>query len=311
MKYIYEVYKTGSFSQAAKNLYLTQPALSTSIRKVEESLGLILFNRNQRPLQLTQAGRIYIQTVEKIQQEEKDLHNHLQDLQNLHTGHICIGGSNYINTYILPSLLTVFHQSYPGIIVDLVEESSSNLLNLLEKNKIDLTFSCDPEIINRFQAYSIFSDYLLLAVPKQHALAQTYPDLALSAQDIQKGKHKDTTQIPLSISALKKIPLITLKEGNNLFTRCQSLFNEAHTPLLSMLSVDQMTTAFAFAKANLGPTIISDRIINGPIPNLVFFTLDTPHYERKFYAITPNRSYMPKLVERCVTLFSQTSIKNA
>lgn len=85
---------------------------------------------------------------------------------------------------------------------------------------------------------------------------------------------------------------------------------EVHMPLLSIFSVDQMTTAFAFAKVNLAPTIIGDRLIDGPTPNLVFYTLETSHYERKFYAITPNRSYMPKLVETCMTLFSQIFANN-
>lgn len=309
MKYIYEVYKTGSFSQAAKNLYVTQPALSTSIRKTEEALGLILFDRTQRPLQLTPAGHIYIKAIENIQQEEEDLHNQLQDLQNLHTGHIRIGGSNYINTYILPPLLTTFHQTYPGIVVDLVEESASSLSNLLENNEIDLTFSCDPEIINTFPARPMFSDALLLAVPQDHSLARTYPHLSLSAQGVQEGKHRNTRQRPLDWTALRDIPLITLKEGNNLLTRCQDLFKGANLPLVSILSVDQMTTAFAFARANLGPTIIGDRLITSPIPELVFYTLDTPHYERTFYAVTPNRSYIPKLVEGCMTLFSQSLSK--
>lgn len=128
----------------------------------------------------------------------------------------------------------------------------------------------------------------------------------MSAQDVQEGKHRNTRQSPLAWTALRDIPLITLKEGNNLLTRCQDLFKKADIPLLSILSVDQMTTAFAFARANLGPTIIGDRLITSPIPELVFYTLDTHHYERTFYAVTPNRSYIPKLVESCMTLFSQS-----
>lgn len=64
-KYIYQLYLDGSFSKAAENLYLTQPALSIAIQKIEASMGMPLFDRSKRPLKLTQAGEIYIQAIKR------------------------------------------------------------------------------------------------------------------------------------------------------------------------------------------------------------------------------------------------------
>ena len=66
MKYIYQVYEEGSFSRAAQRLYMTQPALSIAVQKVEESIGMPLFDRSRRPLKLTAAGQIYIDAVKKM-----------------------------------------------------------------------------------------------------------------------------------------------------------------------------------------------------------------------------------------------------
>jgi len=65
MKYIYTVYQCGSFSKAAEKLFLTQPALSISVQKAEHEVGMPLFNRDKKPLELTEAGMIYIQKMNR------------------------------------------------------------------------------------------------------------------------------------------------------------------------------------------------------------------------------------------------------
>jgi len=66
MQYIYQVYQSGSFSKAAQALYLTQPALSIAIQKVEAEIGMPLFIRDKKPLELTDAGKVYIEKVKEI-----------------------------------------------------------------------------------------------------------------------------------------------------------------------------------------------------------------------------------------------------
>ena len=66
MAYVYEVYRERSFSKAAKNLYISQPALSTYVKRVETQIGQKIFDRNVTPIELTEAGRAYINTAEKI-----------------------------------------------------------------------------------------------------------------------------------------------------------------------------------------------------------------------------------------------------
>ena len=64
-KYIYQVYQCGSFSKAAEALFITQPALSIAIKKVEQEIGAAIFNRSQRPLTLTSIGELYLQHIKK------------------------------------------------------------------------------------------------------------------------------------------------------------------------------------------------------------------------------------------------------
>ena len=96
-KYIYQVYVNGSFSKAAEALFVTQPALSIAIRKVEKAIGAALFHRGQRPLTLTPVGEMYISYIKKEMLLEQEMKQQIDDLHGLMSGDICLGGTNYMN----------------------------------------------------------------------------------------------------------------------------------------------------------------------------------------------------------------------
>ena len=101
-KYVCEVYRERSFSKAAQNLYISQPSLSARIKKVEEQIGVPLFDRSTSPLQLTEAGRIYIRAAEEISVIEQRVENAINNLNTLQTGRLSIGASNLFAAYVLP-----------------------------------------------------------------------------------------------------------------------------------------------------------------------------------------------------------------
>jgi len=81
-EYILKVYEEGSISKAAEKLFLTQPALSIAIQRIESSVGMPLFDRTRRPLQPTQAGKIYIDMIKQMQELEFDLKRQMQDIRD-------------------------------------------------------------------------------------------------------------------------------------------------------------------------------------------------------------------------------------
>ena len=143
MEYIYEIYRQGNIMKAADKLFISQPALSMALRRTEEELGVRLFDRGTRPMRLTEAGRIYIRAIEKMQVLEHELDDRLSDLSELRSGVLRIGGSHYINSCILAPVLTRFHERYPGIRIEITEDSSAALSELLREHKIDLTSTAE------------------------------------------------------------------------------------------------------------------------------------------------------------------------
>ena len=124
MKYAYAVYEERSFTAAAKKLYISQPALSLTIRKLEEALGYPVFERSGKTVSLTPPGEKYIRAVEKILRIQADLEKELDDMRLLHTGQLRIGCSAVICAGMLPKVLKSFMEKYPGIQVELKVEKS-------------------------------------------------------------------------------------------------------------------------------------------------------------------------------------------
>ena len=182
MRYIWQVWQEGSFSKAAEKLYMTQPALSIAVKRVEANLGAELFDRSRHPLELTQAGEAYIETIRRVRYLEEELERQIEDLRGLQTGRVRVGGTHYINCYLLAGALAEFAAAWPGVELELMEASSADLAAALARRELDLTFSCDPALVARFEHRPAFRDHILLAVHEQEALPDDLLQKALTAK---------------------------------------------------------------------------------------------------------------------------------
>lgn len=143
-KIFYEVAKTGNISKAAKELYISQPAISKSISKLEESLQTVLFNRNSRGVQLTAEGRVlfaHTQTAfAALMQGEAEL----KRIRHFQMGHIRIGVSNTLCRFIMVDYLKGFIEQYPHIKISIESQSTTHTLAMLEQQKIDVGLVARP-----------------------------------------------------------------------------------------------------------------------------------------------------------------------
>lgn len=297
MQYIYEIYRMGSFSRAAEKLYITQPALSIAVAKVEESIGMPLFDRSTRPVTLTPAGRIYVDAIERTRNLEQDLQQQLEDIRSLQSGKIVIGATHYVNCYILAPILNDFSERYPGIEIELKEGESQEMIRKLKSREIDLTLNCDPESVEGFCAYPIFSDMVLLAVPEQNPVNRQYENCSLRAEDILAGKHlgKDCPSLPLR--AFRDLDFILLKEGNNLYERSMELFEVEEIEPHVKIKISQLVTAFHLADNGFAATFISDRLIRNESLHLLIYKIDSQNIYRQFYALLNNQRYISNAVQ--------------
>lgn len=305
MKYVYQVYLDGSISRAAEHLYITQPALSMSIQKIENELGMPLFDRGTRPLTLTLAGQIYIETVRQTMFLEQDMVRQMEDVRRLNTGSLCIGGSHYLNSYILPQVLTGFSRQYPGIQLQLVEHSSAHLAQMLSDRQLDLTFNCNPEFLEYFQRFPAFYDHILLAVPKEDPINQGLMRAALTSRDIAKKRHLKKSCPTMDLTQFKELEFLLLAQGNNLYDRGRQLFQEAGFDPKIKMEVSQLATAYHLAEHGLAATFVSDRLVIGERDSLCYYKLDSHLSERLFYILLPERKYISFAVRTFIDYFKE------
>ena len=124
MEYVYAVYREGSFQKAAEKLFVSQPSVSASVRRVEERVGSRLFDRSRKPLALTECGEAYIACTEKIFAMERDFTEYVNDWEGLRRGRLAVGGSSLFSSLLLPPMMASFRERYPGITLTLAEETT-------------------------------------------------------------------------------------------------------------------------------------------------------------------------------------------
>lgn len=305
MKYIYTVYQKGSFSKAAESLYMTQPALSISIQKVETEIGMPLFNRDKKPLELTEAGKLYIEKIRQIMHLENELAQQLGDLTSLKTGNLRVGGSHYFNSYILPPVIADFKKKWPGIDLQLTEAGSNELLDMLKEDLIDLTFNCTPDPHDKLRRVPGFKDTILLAVSTRFTVNDHLRKAALTTGDILSRRYLEENCPAVTMEAFADTPFILLSPGNNLYSRSQILFQEAGVIPPVAMQVSQLVTAYHLAQSGIGATLISDWMVIGKHPEMVYYKIDSPLASRVFDIVTPGKNYLSNAQKAFIALFQE------
>ncbi|MDD3370104.1 MAG: LysR family transcriptional regulator [Lachnospiraceae bacterium] len=306
-EYVYEVYKAGSFSKAAKALFISQPALSTAVGKVEASLGGKIFNRSTTPLTLTEIVMAYIEATEKINDIEYSLHNRLLELSDLKYGHLNVGGANFFSSCMLPKIIQVFSKKYPGITLEITESDSINLYERAQENHIDLII--DSGVFNKkqFISHLLFTEQILIGIPADNPINDRFQQYQLSYLDIMCHNHLQKQEC-IPVTELKDQVFILLNKGHDLHARSMKIFEHNHFLPQNVLYLNQLMTAYNLAVAGIGLVFVTDTLVKLATQNeLIYYKIDDDAAHRDtFLAHTRNRiptKAMEKFIETSRTVF--------
>lgn len=143
-KIFYEVAQAGNISKAAKELYISQPAISKAISKLEDSLGVVLFSRNSRGVSLTDEGKLLFEHAKTAFETLDRGEYELKKVRELNIGQIRIGVSNTLCKHILLPYLKGFIERYPHIKITIESQSSTHTISMLEQQRIDIGLVAEP-----------------------------------------------------------------------------------------------------------------------------------------------------------------------
>ena len=166
-----EVARQGSFTRAAHNLYLTQPSLSARIHALEREVGDTLFHRMGRGVRLTDVGKTLLPYAQRALEVLRSGKEALQSSQTTSSGKLHLATARVIGTYVLPEIVEAFHNRYPGIDVTIKTGRSSEVLEMVRSEEVQIGLSrtlIHPEI----EAVHLYDEQIVLVTHPDHPFAK-------------------------------------------------------------------------------------------------------------------------------------------
>jgi LysR family transcriptional regulator, hydrogen peroxide-inducible genes activator len=172
LRYFVAVAQTGNFSRAAEACFVSQPSLSQQIAKLERNVGRRLLDRLGRRAQLTDAGRQLLDSALAILATVEDAERRLRDDSNLAGCRLNLGAIPTIAPYLLPVILKRFEERHPGAEITVHEDVTQNLIGAVVVGDLDLAIAALPIDDDRLAIEELWSEPLLLALPRRHRLVR-------------------------------------------------------------------------------------------------------------------------------------------
>ena len=220
-----------SFSKAAKELYMTQPAVSQSISQLETSLGTRLFNRTPRGVTLTREGQLIYEHARSALHILNLGEQKLQDLQGVLSGELSIGvGDTTTKAFLLP-FLDQFHKEYSNIKLNIVNGTTFELCDLLKAGNVDLAI-CN--------------------LPLEDSLIDTEPCTIIHDTFVAGPNFKDKLTHPLTWRELTQFPLIFLEKKSNTRRYVEDFLASQGVVLSPDIELGSHDLLLSLAEINLG-----------------------------------------------------------
>ena len=304
--YIKKIAQAKSISVAADQLGISQPALSSYLKKVEGELGVVLFDRSRQPLELTEAGKVYLDYLDEVVIRQKELMKSLSDINDLKTGSLTVGGASFFNVAYLPKSIAAFVSENPGIDIEIVDDRVPRLEALAQKGMLDLFITPINDAPDRFVYEELLEENIFLAVPADWEINSRLQDKAVSVED-EENAYAKTTQ-PVKVKPLTKEEFdclcretfVVLKSDQDIGRKMEALFNSYGCRPERVITAEQTMTTLALTLRGVGVSLITESSIRNcgfaGLPKL--YMADPDICRRKMYIAYPRNKYLSKAARR-------------
>ena len=259
-EYVLAIVREGSFSKAAEKLYISQPSLSATVKRIEEKTALPIFDRTTTPISLTETGREYVSHALEMERLEEDFERYISDCINLSVGEVKIGGSSLFSSFMLPKMISEFNKKYPRVSVKIFENNTKNLMQELSSGALDIVL--DNAIIkNDIITSTLYTaETILLSVPKSFNVDDSLKQFALSENDVKADKHL-SSEYAVELKNFIDFPFILLNAENDTGKRAAHLFKKYSLTPNVRFRLDQQMTAYNISASGMGIAFISDTLV--------------------------------------------------
>lgn len=289
--YVLTVLREGSITAASKKLFVSQPALSQSIKQIEQDLGAPIFDRSTDPISLTVAGQKYVDAAQRMLDIERNLRAEIAETKKEIHGRIRVGLSMQRGLQLLPQVIPEYSRQYPFIRVELVEHGSATLERLTSEGQCDMALIATSEKPNKLNYALIENEQVVLIAAKTTDLAHRFPD-----------------GTPISISEAHTEHFVSMSPGHSVRTIQDRLFEQHHISPSILLESKNMEAA-KHAAAHSGAVMLIPHVYVADSPELRDIINCYPiignDYERHFYLVYRKGMHLPRYMEDFVRIVCQ------
>ena len=215
----YTVAKCGSLTRAAEELYISQPAVSQSIKQLENQLGVSLFKRTHRGMELSEhGGKLIFKEVERALELFNEAESRIEQMKTAATGTIRIGASDTIFEYFLAEKIVEYHENFPAVKIELMADFTPDTIEKLKANRCDIAFVNLPIEIDQ----ELRLDGNCMRLNDIFIAGEKFEELSLSV-------------FPLEI--IKKYPLITMDKNTVAYRSLNTFFSSLGIELQPAIEV--------------------------------------------------------------------------
>ena len=283
---------------AAENLGISQPALSSYLKKQEQELGTTLFDRSKQPLELTEAGRAYLNFLDKSAVLKRELVQNLADIADMKTGYLTVGGASFFNFAYIPGAIAEFAQKYPNINIEIIDGKVSELTTAAQNGVLDLFITPFDDETERFAYEEMLSEKVYLAVPSEWEINRQ-----LKPADDGEGMTKE------QFRSLCANTFIVLKKEQHIGQIMEKLFRKYDCRPERIITAEQTMTTLALTLSGVGVSLITESSINhiGRVDLPELYIADPSICSRKIYIAYPKNKYLSRAAKEFISILKQVN----
>lgn len=286
-KIFYMVAKHGNITKAAEALYISQPAVTMNIKKLEELLETTLFVRTKRGVILTNEGKVLYEHVTSAMENIKLGENRLSSLKHLDMGNIRIGIGTTLTKYFLMPYLELFHKKYPKVKINIDTSMTSEILKKLDDGKLDIAIIANSN--NDFKNFNVeFTkklEYIFVA-------NKSFIEL---------------TKSPVKLDELNNYPLLLQHPASNSRKMLDNFTAKHDVVLKSDMELSSYSLVVEFSKIGMGIGFMVEEFVKEELNNKELYKITTtPKFPKQNLLVLTKKDYLPsfsakKLIEIITT----------